>query len=515
MKIHKAGFLIYLLSITGILSAQNELDALNYSKSRPFGTAMAVGTAGALGSVGSEMGSYAINPAALGFYRQNEFNISMGLLNPSTKSEYLGYFMSDNLFGFTLPNISYTYTKLLHEKGKETSDELVSYNFAFQVNRYNDFYNKTFYQGKNFKSSFMDMIWERAQGAASEDELGSLEWVAYQTYLLDPVDTMPGSWGIRMADKRSSGQTGIIETRGGMYDWSFGGSFNYGNKIYGGISLHYSRLKKSEVNTFQEDNDFYDEGFKSLTFIQDIKSEGSGFGLKAGFIFRPIENLRVGVSFQSPEKMTITDKYFYEMTSTFDPTFSGAPQSLVNVQRDPVEDNSSLVNDDNDRYPFTYYVRTPSRMTFSASYVSGKFGFLSLDVEKVNYRNISMGSEASNYLNENTYIKSDFNTVYNIRFGGEVLAGKDIRLRAGVAHYPSPYQKEITEIKNDYSEWTFSAGLGIRKKEYGFDLGIMQTNYRDQYVPYQSSDQYPSSNVVRKHANFVLSASMIFFIDPD
>ncbi|MCZ2131115.1 MAG: outer membrane protein transport protein [Bacteroidia bacterium] len=515
MKVIKTGLLISFLSVTGILYAQNELDALNYSKSRPFGTGLALATSGALGSVGADMGSYAINPAGLGFYRKNEFNISMGLLNPNTKSEYLGYFMSDNLFGLTLPNVSYVYTKLLHEKGKEKDDELVSYNFAFQVNRYNNFYNKTFYQGKNYQSSFMDMIWERAQGIKSVNELGSLAWVAYQTYLLDPNDSIPGKWGIRMADKRSSGQTGIIETRGGMYDWNFGGSFNYGNVLYGGISLHYSKLKKTEVNTFREDNNYFDEGFKNLTFVQNIKSDGSGYGIKAGFIFRPVESFRLGFSFQSPEKISITDKYYYEMTSTFDPSFSGAPPTLINVQRDPEINTSTIANEDDDKYPFSYYVRTPSRMNYSASYVTGNFGFISLDVERVNYASISMGSEFDNYLNENTFIKSDFRSTYNIRFGAEVLAGKDIRLRAGVAHYESPYRPEISELKNDYSEWSFSAGFGIIKKTYGFDLGFMQSRYRDQYVPYMSAEPYPSSNVVRKIGNFAMTASLIFYIDPD
>ncbi|MCK9481279.1 MAG: outer membrane protein transport protein [Bacteroidia bacterium] len=507
----RTGLLLILTSLQGIVFAQNEIDALHYAQYRPFGSAMALGTAGALGSVGSEIGSYSINPAGLGFYRQNEFNISLGLVNPTTKSEYLGYFMSDNLFGFTIPNFSYVYTKMLHEKGTEKSDELVSYNFAFQVNRYNNFYNKTFYQGQNRQSSFMDFVWEQAQGTQHPDDLNSISWVAYQTYLLDPSDSTPGEWGIRMADKRDAGQTGIIETRGGMYDWNFGGSFNYGNILYGGISLHYSKAKRNEINTFREDNKFFDEGFKNLTLVQDIKSEGSGYGVKAGVIFRPIEEFRVGLSFQSPEKITISDNYFYEMTSVFDASYAGAPTTLINVQRDPSED----YNNQTGRYPFKYFVRTPTRLTFSASYVTGKFGFISLDVEKVNYSNMSMGSEFDNYLVENTIIKSDLRPTYNVRLGGEVLVGKDVRLRAGVANYQNPYKSDIQALKHDYNEWNFSVGMGIRKKEYGFDIGLMQTNYRDQFVPYQSAEPYPSATVVRKNSNFALTASLIFFIDPD
>jgi hypothetical protein len=485
----------------GSVWAQNELDGLRFAKNKPLSTGRSMGVAGALGAVGADPAAITINPAALGMYRKNEFNTSLNFSNPITESNYLDEYYLQSFFNGNISNFSLIISNQLYQKGKDPDNDIVGYSFSFQYNRGHNYYNNTYYEGRNTASSILDMFWENAQGYTI-NELGSLEYLAHYVNLL-PSKNGFDTWGITLEDNnRNLIQSGQIITKGGIADYSFGAALNFGNKFYAGASLLANRMTYVERTSFREDNILFEEGFSALEIASDIRSVGVGTGIKGGFIANLTDELRFGVSFNTPVTLKITDVYSYRMNASFSPLSSRYPgASNYEGQEGP--------------YTFKYATTSPSRTTFSLSYVTGRWGFLSLDLERVNYRTILMGSDFSSFLNENRRINKDFRSVTNARLGMELING-DFRIRGGVSHSPSPYNRSLEIYKEEQKEWNFSAGIGLRKRNYGLDFGIMRSFHNSLFVPYLTMDpDYPSYSVNRRINTIHFIASFSYFFQEE
>lgn len=516
MKIFLSFLMIGVLCTPLTLLSQNELDALRFSQTQPLGTAFSSGVGGAVGAVGSDMSSYAVNPASLALYRKSEFNFTLGGGQAIANSTYLGSEISDQRYLFNLSNLSYVSTELMYDRGKEPDNDLVSYSLAFQLNRNTNFHNKTLYKGRNTKSSFLDMIWENAIGFY-EEELFDREYMAYETFLLnnDPVGS--DDWYITLKnEERDLEQTGEIESSGGVYNFNVGGAFNYGNKLLLGASIRYNVLRFNEVNSYREFNNAYLDGFESMRFVTDLQTRGQGWGLNFGALYRFSDMFRAGFSFVSPVYFNMTDKYKYQMSSTFNPNSTNLPPDLQELNHTIVlpEPQQSIFGGVIDRYESDYTLRTPARTTLSAAYLNPEFGLVSIDVERVDYRRMNMTSKAftDDYTDVNFAIKEDFRRVTNVRVGFEFLQD-DFRWRGGMGFYQTPYAENFEPFSSVTTEFLLSGGFGIRKPKYAIDLGLMQLRNSDVVYPYITDDPaYPSSRVDRhlRHIMFTTSISFLF-----
>jgi hypothetical protein len=376
------------------------------------------------------------------------------------------------------------------------------------MNRTANFHQKTFYQGQNNQSSFLDMVWERSQGYF-EDELGTIEYLALLTRLMDPGD-FDDTWTIPMdGDARSSLQSGEIESSGGAYDFNVGGGFNYGNKFYGGINLFYNRINYRETNSFREDNDLFLQSFESMELVLGNHTRGGGFGAKLGGIARISEEFRVGLSFHTPTVLNLRDEYFFEMTSTYHPSSSQVPNGLFFQDREPFVQGPF----DPDVFTYRYQVTTPARFNISAAYVTPLFGILSIDIERVDFSTISMKARDYNFFRENTAIRNDFRAVTNVRLGTEILNG-DYRIRGGVAYNQSPFNPDVEAFKEIKGQFSYSGGFGIRKEKFGFDIAYSRNNFQDVYYPYVTTDaEFPSFLVRRNNRMSSFIFSLLIFIE--
>ncbi|HSI90897.1 MAG TPA: hypothetical protein VK927_07240 [Adhaeribacter sp.] len=67
------------LSLAGTVFAQNEVDALRYSRTDFGGTARVQALGGAQTALGADISNTTVNPAGLGLYRRSEFSITPSL----------------------------------------------------------------------------------------------------------------------------------------------------------------------------------------------------------------------------------------------------------------------------------------------------------------------------------------------------------------------------------------------------------------------------------------------------
>jgi hypothetical protein len=85
--------------------AQNQLDALRYSRLNPSGTARFVAMGGAFGALGSDFSALSVNPGGIGLYRSSEFSITPSFSTTTTESQLNGNFREDSRYNFNLGNV--------------------------------------------------------------------------------------------------------------------------------------------------------------------------------------------------------------------------------------------------------------------------------------------------------------------------------------------------------------------------------------------------------------------------
>ncbi|MCB0554013.1 MAG: hypothetical protein KDD02_10710, partial [Phaeodactylibacter sp.] len=151
---------------------------------------------------------------------------------------------------------------------------------------------------------------------------------------------------------------------------------------------------------------------------------------------------------------------------------------------------------------FDYKLRTPWRLIGSAGFIYNKLGFLSAEIEWVDYSNNELRYDgfADAEREANSGITNQLGGAWNLRLGGE-LAFEVFRFRAGLGLQQSPLIDDTT-ISN-----TISAGFGIREKNFFIDLAYQRRSTEEDYKPYLtalSAEQIVQNNVTLNQYVFTL-----------
>src|SRR5690606_7033542 len=132
----------------------------------------------------------------------------------------------------------------------------------------------------------------------------------------------------------------------------------------------------------------------------------AGFNLKAGLIYRPSDVVRFGASIQSPTFYSLHDEFTTELSSEFDPGYLPGTNTSVANELLPGE--------------FDYSLTTPFRANAGVALFASKYGFLTADVEFVNYSQGRLNSDFDGSLrNVNNDIKAAYGKAVNYRVGLE------------------------------------------------------------------------------------------------
>ena len=116
---------------------------------------------------------------------------------------------------------------------------------------------------------------------------------------------------------------------------------------------------------------------------------------------------------------------------------------------------------------FQYKLDSPTRAILSFAYQFGKKGMISFDYEYVDYSKMKYrnGGDGYGFSLENTDIKTIYQSVRNLRFGGEIKPTEALSLRAGYELFGNPYKSFINNTvqpNKDFSFNTINAGFGYR-----------------------------------------------------
>lgn len=486
-------------------------DALRFSRTNISGSARFQGLAGATTALGGDFGNMFDNPAGLGFFRKSEFNASLGFGLLDTDTKGLGNTTDDSKVSV---NINSFGVVLALNKDDIEPGKWRGGSFGIGAARINNFQNRFSYEGMNAENSLTDFYVDLATGIPFGDiQLGGSQEIplmAFNAFLLEPFDDGLGGntvdYFTYVRDENDVlfspvAQKEVINTKGGQYQWSFSYGNNYDDKLYLGATLGISTINYTREKEFTEDisgSDFID----SFEIRDELSIRGTGVNLALGFIYRPIDAIRIGGTFTTPS--------FYAMREEFS-TFA-----TTQILQDPTDPNRINFEQSSETLPgdFNYTLITPLKASLGFAIFLGKRGFISADAEFTDYTQMRVrNSEFASLLNaDNETIDNIYKPTWNYRLGAEIRTGF-LRWRGGFAYFEDPFDN-VDNI--DRSIINITGGLGLRVREGYFDIAVIHSRTNSTYSPYSFSNiPYPAGNppnteTLNKFTQVVISGGVFF-----
>ena len=461
--------------------AQYEGDALKFSGAESSTTARFSALGGQQTSMGGDLSSIYGNPAGLGMFSKSEFAFSLGLNNYKNKSEFLGQNNSSSVFNPTVNNIGIVFHSPVSKFGDDTKKGLVAVNYGIGYQKNNFFKNKIKLAGTTEANGLSDYLAEEANfdGATNPEDLEyNTVYGGWQGYLFDfnngiytPNTYSDADQNINIA--RSGGQSNL--------DLSFG--LNFGNNVYIGAGIGIASVNYKSQETLNEASLYADNDSPyHVDFMKSYNTEGSGVNFKIGAILKPINELRLGLSLETPTYYDLSDNYYESID------FGNTLNTRVYQDQE---------------FPLNYNLRTPLKLNGGLSYIIGNKGFLSADVNFVDYSSIKFTSNDT-YVDRqvNNKIQENYNSVVNFGVGGEFKVSNEFALRAGYRYMGDPYVNSST----DNSVNRYSGGFGYRVGNYSIDAAVMLYDMKDGYSAYTLSDgSEPYADITKNVARVSLT----------
>lgn len=482
---HKHTLIVVILMITTLTSyAQYSGDALRFSLLNNSTTARFDALGGEKTAIGGDLSSLYGNPAGLGMFTKSEFNLTPSLSLKRNDISFTGNKNQLNNNNVDLKNLGVVFHTLTYKTGDPTKG-LLSLNFGIGYQKREAFKNDLSFSGTSNLNGLSDFFTESsnaertsAGGVPDPQNLASnANYAAYYSFLTDYKNNKYNNITYADADqnynlRRTGGNSNI--------DFSFGA--NISNKLFLGASLgiasfKYRSIEKTTENGLYIDPTTSNSNDYNVTYTRNFSTDGSGVNLKLGLILKPVNQLRIGLSFESPTWYSVTDNYSEELLNNIN-TYSGL-----------------------DSYPYEYKLTTPMKVNGGLAFFFGSKGFISADVGFVDYSTIKFKSNdySTEQLNNNNIVK-DFKNVVNFNIGGEMRLSDDVLFRLGYQSQGNPY---VNLSNKDFTVTSYSGGFGYRFGAYYLDMALINSNSKLYYSNYSLSNGTQPTATVDSRNNTV------------
>lgn len=498
------------LLLSGILAmhGQGVLDVLPSLSNQLNGTARYSAMGGAFGALGGDLTTIRQNPAGIGVYRSSEITLTGNFNFTFNSVETPGKLSKNNDFYFTGDNMGVVGVIRFN------SGALRNLNFAFAYNNVATFNNVYSAQWDNIHSSLTEMMAGKATAAklypsdlaisSSYNPYLSMPWLPTLAYNTNLIYNISGHdyMGIFQPGKTTVNTHIVNYTAGSLDEYDFNISGNVSDRFYWGVTLNVSSINYIVESYYTEQltnayvrNNFsnnatqpsYTNGRYELQNY--LRTDGSGVGVKLGFIYRPVNFLRLGAAFHSPT--------YYQLGDTYS---AAVDYQFANVDGRPLSGSADNYDNQTDIGSFSYQLRTPWHLMGNIAVVLGKSAIISADYEYTAANSSQYSSPYTDYTYENYDIKNQMQGMHNLRLGAEYRLTPAFSLRAGYAWESSPMKDEyvsggeipqITEgtlityqIPDDAHN--FSCGLGYRVNNFSIDAAYVHRMQQYTIIPYET-----------------------------
>ena len=494
-------FMLVLISFNTY--AQNAEDGLRYSQSNYFSSARSASMAGAFGALGGDFSSIRINPAGLGIYRHNEISFTQALsfinAEQSLKTENSQKFnVSNDSKSWNLGQLGAVFV-INSESMKASGFDGIKLGFGYNlINNFDRAYFGSSYKANN---SFLDLTVQFANGKAANELYKFSDKLINDALLIQDVDKDTHTYATALTQGEKVNQYQKVEESGYQGEYLFSIATNYKRKLFFGASLGIEVLDYTNRTIYSESTL---DGSASLlnhySYYKNLNQSGWGLNAKLGLIYKPIQNLSLGLAVHTSTSFDLDEEYYTSVDANYKTEIDGKKQHIA---ESPFNTHS-----------FNY--EKPFKLIFSGAYLFGQRALISTDVEYINYSKarFSIKGDKFPYEDINSEIKEVYNGVFNFRIGGEFRLNSLFSLRTGYAFQDSPYEKGT--INDNSQKNIFTGGLGFRYQNFFANFAYVRTQYNDSYVfyNYNDSESTPiiSSLIEQKVSNndFMLSVGLNF-----
>jgi len=447
---------------------QNEEDALRYAQQDLSGTARFTAMSGAFSSLGGDLSAIGLNPAGLTTFATNRITGTLSFYNNSNTADYFNNKTTSRYTSFddNIINIDQLGAVWVYKSDTSDWNKLA---FSFNYNKQADYGNFLKINGRNTAgNSVVDYFVNQANGIQLKDlKIGNDEttdyvyqwlgenvgfqaqqaFLGYQAYIInaDTNDDTNISYSPN-AVYTSPIHNNKISTQGNKsnFDLSIGGTYKKNLQLGFGLSI--INIDYTENNAIKETGYETTSDLQLLKFNNMLHTEGNGVQLKFGGIYKLPNNLRLSLSYHTPQWIKIEETLKQSVHTEF------SNGDLIEVNPD-VENSFA-----------PYRVITPSRIIAGASMVVGKKGLISADYSyqdfsTLKFKEIDADSNSDYFDVVNDYMSQNFQAVHSFNLGAE-LKLSDLSLRGGTFLSSSPYKNS----ESLYAKKGYSLGAG-------FDLG--------------------------------------------
>lgn len=427
-------------------------DAQLFSQFRSTGSARINAIGGAQMSLGGDVSNIHANAAGLGFFRRSEFSITPSFAANQAQSNFLDQSQDTRTPNFTLPNLSLVISK---PKGDLQPGSFRGGTFGISFNRIADFNNQFgYFSNRRNQNSLLDFYVDQYSAfglppaGASDGLVLDIELVQGNQadgFRKDPLYALGNPFG----------EENLI-TEGGITQTSFSYGANFDNKLFvgGGLGIQSINFYQNRVygEEFLDDNDI-----RSLLYSIEDNTRINGFGasINLGIIYKPTEFINLGLNFKSPTWYRLNKEVDANIVGEF---FDKSGRiEFTERKMSNLELNTTTLS-------------TPLILSAGGTFFVGKNGFITADVDYVDYSQSRINSRDFDTSFDNGDISTTLGSTINYRVGGEYRYNI-WRLRAGYAYYGDPK----TDKSFDRSMQRISGGVGARLNKIYIDFTLINS----------------------------------------
>jgi len=477
------------------------MEVFQYTTTNPTGSPRANALGGAFTALGGDISSVTNNPAGLGFYRRSEYNIGLNTgffkskanvrnLSSVINTDYSKQWLNINNLG------------LVMESNRDLNNGFYGGAWAVSYQRLSNFHSAFQYYGNNQNNSIRDAYLEEVQGVIPVIELdegvaivSNEAQTAYDAYVINVVEggiSDASTDYYTLNPDASVSQLAIIQKSGGLSELSLSYGGNFGDELYFGFSANYLTVNHEEKKTYVEAIDDISDSLLSFQVEDRLITEGNGLSFRTGLIYNLANNFKLGLTFESPKWLSLSESQITRITAEFDETNTGFT----------IEDVERMSG------TFSYKLMTPMTFRFGGAYFFGKKGFITSDIEFVDYPNAKLKASTFDFFADNNTISNLYKGVVNYKIGGEYRI-KQLMLRAGFARFNDPF-RNTNEIIIDHSKTFITGGIGFKNRKHAYGFSFQHYSYKTQYQAYTLANEL-TPFLSAKHSGFTLQLNASFY----
>lgn len=488
------------------MMAQDTSDAVRYSLDEIQGSARFRAMSGAFGALGGDMSAVNINPASSSIFTESHASLSLSNFNINNDVNYFNGLSSSSESNIDLnqTGAAFVFKNMNPDSPWKkfalsiAYDKVSNFNNDWQASGTNtnsiDSYFLSFTQNQNIPFGILKLLpdeylEEAYASIGSNPNYGytfQQAFLGYWSGILDP-ENLDDSTNDNEVNYVSNIAPGVFNqdyryiTTGYNGKLAFNGSAQYGDNLYLGLNLNSHFINFEKYTGFRENNTNSGSIVNTVSFENNLATNGTGFSFQLGAIAKLSDEFRVGLTYNSPTWYRFTEELVQNISS------NNADPDIIYI--------GDIIN----VFP-EYKLQTPGKLTGSLAYVFGEKGLISFDYSRKDFGNTKFKPTSDAYFaSQNAIISNDLKIASTYKIGGEYRY-KQMSFRGGYRLEESPYKNDsfYGDLKG------YSLGLGYNFGNIKLDVAFDQSDREIDHQLY-SVGLTDAAKIDTKNTNITLS----------